>query len=63
MATTKEDQAEVLYYGTSVAHAEANLSDIPTNNRSYITEGPYIFPELEVNELRRIIESHNYNHS
>lgn len=55
VATTKEDQAELLYYGTSVAHAEADSSDIPLEPSTNIPKSPYIFPQLEAKELRRII--------
>lgn len=47
VATTKEDQSEILFYGTSVAHADADLRDIPLDPRDTIVQGPYIFPQLE----------------
>lgn len=55
IATTKEEQAGILYYGTSVAHAEAELSDIPSNFDEATHSDSHIFPCLEIHELRSII--------
>lgn len=55
VVTEKEDQASLLFHGTSVAHAEADLSDIPPDfiNESQINA--FLFPPLESPELRRTI--------
>lgn len=55
VATTKEEQASLLYYNTSVAHTEANLSDIPINPDHACRSAPYLFPTFETQELRRVI--------
>lgn len=55
VATTKEEQASLLYHGTSVAHAEADLSDIPPDFIDNIQSLPLVFPPLEPQELTRTV--------
>lgn len=55
VATNREDQATLLYYGTSVAHTEADLSDIPINFAVNDQHNSFSFPPIEGPELRRTI--------
>lgn len=55
IATSKEDQAKALYYGTSVAHIDAKIEDIPQNLENLIQSYPRTFPILKGPELKRII--------
>lgn len=53
--TDREEQASLLYLGTSVAHAEADLSDIPDDFIANGQSDPFLFPLLEGPELRRVV--------
>lgn len=55
IATTKETQASMLYYGTSVAHADADLSDIPSDFWNCVESTPNTFSPLEPFELKKIV--------
>lgn len=57
VATTKEEQAEVLYYGTSVAHAEADLEDVPVDLWQRINATPNNYHNLNPFELRKIVNN------
>lgn len=57
IATHKSEQASVLFHGTSVAQAEADLSDIPSNFWDCFTSTTNTYQNLEIHELKGIVKN------